>query len=122
MQVERRHTTDLKFSDGEEASRSIFPESNITVHDSFEEAFTPERVKSRFESDIEDLNNVTEKECGDTYYTFTRKSEEDGHITMTKNLFKDKKYVVVTIDYDADKADKLGGDVAKHIFNSITIK
>ena len=48
-------------------------------NDSFDEAFTPERVKSRFESDIEDLNNVTEKECGD-------------------------------------------GDVAKHIFNSITIK
>ena len=91
-------------------------------NDSFDEAFTPERVKSRFESDIEDLNNVTEKECGDTYYTFTRKSEDSGHITMTKNLFKDKKYVVVTIDYDADKADKLGGNVAKHIFNSITIK
>jgi len=85
------------------------------------EPWTPEGVKSRFEMDIEDLTDVTSKECKDMEYAYTRTSEE-GHVTIVHAIFKDMKMATVTIDYDANMADKLGGDVAKKIMSSLKFK
>jgi len=85
------------------------------------EPWTPEGVKSRFEMELEDLSDVTSKECKDMEYTYTRTSEE-GHVTITHTIYKDMKMASVTIDYDANMADKLGGDVAKKIMSSLKLK
>lgn len=95
---------------------SLYSSDNGYLYD----PWTPENVKKRFDSTIEDMSNITDQELKDMEFTITRKS--DGHTTIEYNVFKDMKTVVVTIDFDDDKADKLGGDVAKHIIESVTIK
>ena len=86
------------------------------------EEWTPENVKKKYESEIEEYNDLIEHECGDNYYSYVRKDQEDEYFTRYKRVFKGKKDARVTISHYADKEDKLGGDVAKHIFNSLTIK
>ena len=95
---------------------SIYGDNDGYVYD----PWTPENVKKRFDSTIEDMNNVTDQELKDMEFTITRKS--DGHTTIEYNKFKDMKQVTITIDFDDDKADKLGGDVAKHIMESVTVE
>ncbi|MCR4602217.1 MAG: hypothetical protein K5683_01615 [Prevotella sp.] len=85
------------------------------------EPWTPEGVKSRFEMETEELTDVTSKECKDLEFTYTRTSEE-GHVTINHSVFSGMKMASVTIDYDANMADKLGGDVAKKIMSSLKIK
>lgn len=95
---------------------TIYGDNDGYVYD----PWTPENVKKRFDSTIEDMSDVTEQECKDMEFCYTRKG--DGHTTIEYNKFKDMKQVTITIDFDDDKADRLGGDVAKHIFESVTIK
>ena len=82
--------------------------------------FTPETVRKRFESDMETRTDAIDVVCSDSDYYYTIPAE--GHKTITREVFKGMKMVSVTIDFDDDMADKLGGDVAKHILESIKIK
>ena len=83
--------------------------------------WTPENVEKRFVSETEEMSDLVSQECKDQEFTYTRKSD-DGHITIHKAIFKDMTMATVTIDYDADMADKLGGAVADHILSSLKIK
>ena len=82
--------------------------------------FTPETVKKRFESDMETRTDAIDVVLSDSDYYYT--IPDEAHKTITREVFKGMKMVSVTIDFDDDMADKLGGDVAKHILESIKIK
>ncbi|MBO4811424.1 MAG: hypothetical protein J5552_07640 [Prevotella sp.] len=82
--------------------------------------FTPETVKKRFDLDMETRTDAIDVVLSDSDYYYTIPGE--AHKTVTREVFKGMKLVSVTIDYDDDMADKLGGDVAKHILESIKIK
>ncbi len=82
--------------------------------------FTPESVKRRFDIDMEDRPDAINASCNDTSYTYTMPGE--AHTSITREVYKGMKLVSVTVDFDDDMADKLGGEVAEHILNSIKIK
>ena len=80
---------DEKYSDGEEASRNIFPESNITVYDSFEEAYKAVEdgnaevaVLPLENSDRGDVGKVYDMIfSGDLYVNSIKVFESNGRIT-----------------------------------------
>ena len=77
------------------------------------EEYTAEKIQEDFEFWTEE---ATEKQLGDHEFTYTK----PGEITeMCKQVFSGSKKVIVTIYFDADHADQLGGDAAKKVFDSI---
>lgn len=82
-----------------------------------EELFGEEYSQEKIKSDLEFWGeNASETELFADGFTFTR----PGEITeITKHVYKGTKKVMVTIYYDADHADQLGGDVAQKVFDSI---
>ena len=85
----------------------------------FNEEYTPEKVKDDYDYWTENKEIINE-ELGDNYFTYTIPGDE---LTQTDyHVFKGSKYVVVSICYEPGFKDKLGGDVAKHVFQSIKFK
>ncbi len=82
--------------------------------------YTPEKVKMSYELNIEDYKHLGDKGCEDNRYFFIIPS--DGHATIECRVFSGMRMVYVTIDFDDDMAEKLGGDVARHIMKSISFK
>lgn len=79
----------------------------------FGEEYTPEMIQSDLEFWTGD---TAEKEMLADGFTYT----VPGEITqMSKHVFKGSKKIMVTIYFDADHADQLGGDAAKKVFDSI---
>ena len=88
--------------------------------DMFDDEYTPERIKARYEDDITN-KDVTSSECGDNYYTYSILGGESCD-EIDYYFFNGSRYVTVVVCYEPKCKDKLGGDVAKHIFNSIKFK
>ena len=85
----------------------------------FDEEYTPEKVKKDFEYWTEN-KDVFSKECGDDYFEYIMKGElltELYHF-----VYKGNKVAMISVCYDADHEKQLGGEVAKHVFNSVTFK
>lgn len=85
----------------------------------FDEEYTPEKVKAEFDRLMEN-REVTSKECGDNYYTCT--IDGDFVTQIDYSVFSGTRCVSVTICYEPDHEQQLGGEVAKHVFNSIKFK
>ena len=82
-----------------------------------EEIFGEEYTQEKIQSDLEFwAGNATEKELLPDGFTFTIPGE---YTQLNKHVYKGNKKVMVTICYDADHADQLGGDVAQKVFDSI---
>ena len=88
--------------------------------DIMDEEYTPERIKARYEDDIAN-KEVTSSECGDNYYTYSILGGEYCD-QINYYLFNGSRYVTVVVCYEPDFKDKLGSDVAKHVFQSIKFK
>ena len=88
--------------------------------DMFDDEYTPERIKARYEDDITN-KDVTSSECGDNYYTYSILGGEYCD-EIDYYFFNGNRYVTVVVCYEPDFKDKLGGDVAKHVFQSIQFK
>lgn len=85
----------------------------------FGEEYTPEKVKDDYAFWTENKEIINE-ELGDDYFTYTIPGDK---LTQTDyHVFKGSKYVVVSICYEPGFKDKLSGDVAKHVFQSIKFK
>ncbi len=85
----------------------------------FDEEYTPEKVKSEYEYWTEN-KEITNEELGDNYFTYTIPGDELTEIDYY--IYKGSNYVIVNICYEPGFEDKLGGDVAKHVFQSIKFK
>lgn len=88
--------------------------------DMFDEEYTPERIKARYEDDIAG-KELTSSECGDNYYTYSILGG-DYCDEIDYYFFNGNRYVTVVVCYEPDFKNKLGGDVAKHVFESIKFK
>ncbi|MCR4958240.1 MAG: hypothetical protein K6B13_06505 [Prevotella sp.] len=88
--------------------------------DMFDEEYTPERIKAYYEDDIAN-KDVTSSECGDNYYTFSILGGEYCD-QINYNIYNGSRYVTVVVCYEPGFEDKLGGDVAKRVFESIKFK
>ncbi len=82
----------------------------------FDEEYTPEKVKHEFETWLIP-DEATEKVCGDNYFSYTVPGEM--LTELHKHLFSGTKVAMVVICYDKEHEAQLGGDVAKHVFESI---
>lgn len=88
--------------------------------DMFDEEYTPERIKARYDEDVAN-RELTSSECGDNYYTYSILGGEYCD-QIDYYFFSGSRYVTVTVCYEPGFKDKLGGDVAKHVFESIKFK
>jgi hypothetical protein len=88
--------------------------------DMFDEEYTPERIKAYYEDDIAN-KDVTSSECGENYYTFSILGGEYCD-QINYNIYNGSRYVTVVVCYEPGFEDKLGGDVAKRVFQSIKFK
>ena len=107
-------------ADGEEGI--TFNRIDISGHkDIFDEEYTPEKVKKDFEDWTKNMGDeLASKECGEDYYTYTVKSDIVNELHMVR--YKGTEMVTVVILYEPENEDMLGGDVAKHVFESIKFK
>ena len=85
----------------------------------FDEEYTPEKVKDEFAYWTENKEIINE-ECGDNYFTYTIPGDDLTQIDYY--CYKGTKYVIVTICFDNDHKEALGGEVAEHVFKSIQLK
>lgn len=88
--------------------------------DMFDDEYTPERIKARYEDDIANMD-VTSSECGDNYYTYSILGGEYCD-QINYYFFNGSRYVTVVVCYEPDCKDKLGGEVAQRVFKSIKFK
>ncbi|MCR4854290.1 MAG: hypothetical protein K5893_11955 [Prevotella sp.] len=95
---------------------SILANANGSLGD----PYTPEKVKMDYELTIEDYEKLGEKACEDTRYFFTIPG--DSHTTIECHVFSGMKEIYVVIDFDDDMAAQMGGDVARHVLNSIQFR
>jgi len=84
-----------------------------------DEAYTPEKVKQEFEEWIEG-KDVVYQECGDNYFTFSLEGQYVNEIY--RNVYNGTKVAMVSVCYEPDYEKQLGGEVAKHVLNSIQFK
>ena len=82
----------------------------------FDEEYTPEKVRKDFEYWIEG-KDVASMDCGDDYFTYTLKGEMLTEIY--RHVYQGTKVAMVSIYYDEDHEEQLGGEVAEHVLNSI---
>ena len=83
----------------------------------FIEEYTPEKIKENFEEEVAKRgDDITSKECGDNYYTFSSEGEYVNEIIYV--TFKGNVSLIVSIYYDSDHASKFTGEVADHVFKS----
>ncbi len=85
----------------------------------FDEEYTPEKVKEEFAYWTENKEIINE-EVGDNYFTYTIPGDDLTQIDYY--CFKGSTYVIVTICFDNEHAEALGGEVADHVFKSVKIK
>ena len=85
----------------------------------FDEEYTPEKVKEEFDYWTENKEIINE-EVGDNYFTYTIPGDDLTQIDYY--CFKGSTYVIVTICFDNEHAEALGGEVAAHVFKSVKIK
>ena len=87
----------------------------------FIEEYTPEKIKEEFEEEVAKRgDDITSKECGDNYYTFSSKGEYVNEMIYV--TFKGNVSLNVSIYYDSDHASKFTGEVADHVFKSAKFK
>ena len=87
----------------------------------FVEEYTPEKVKEDFEEEVAKRgDDITSKECGDNYYTFTSKGEYVNETTYV--TFKGNVSLTVSIYCEPDHASKFTGEVVDHVFKSAKFK
>lgn len=93
--------------------------------DMFGDEYTPERIKAYYEDEIA-IMNPTSSECGDNYYTYTILGGEHGDKIQCDQInyyvYNGSRCVSVVVCYEKDHADKLGGEVAEHVFKSVKFK
>lgn len=85
----------------------------------FDEEYTPEKVKAEFKSWTENIEADT-TECGDSYFAYTIKSEQ--FTEMHRHVFKGSKKAMLSVCFDDAHEKQLGGDVAKHVLESVKFK
>jgi len=85
----------------------------------FDEEYTPEKVKEEFE-DWLDGKDVTTKECGDNYFSYTIKGQYVNE--LHRFVYNGTKKAMISICYEDDHEKQLGGEVAEHVFNSVKFK
>ena len=88
--------------------------------DMFDDEYTPERIKARYEDDIAN-KEVTSSECGDNYYTYSLLGGQYCD-EIDYYFFNGSRYVTVVVCYEPGSEDKLGGEVAQRVFKSIKFK
>lgn len=88
--------------------------------DMFGDEYTPERIKAYYEDDIAN-KDVTSSECGDNYYTYSILGGEYCD-QINYYVYNGSRCVSVVVCYEKDHADKLGGEVAEHVFKSVKFK
>ena len=90
---------------------------SVGVYETYFGDYTQEKVAQYFNEDIPE--DATTKELGDMEYTYSVEGEGDFINEFHRVVYFGNKSIDVTVSYTAKYADKLGGDVREHIFQSL---